>query len=50
MPVRTRSYTIFTPGVGFTIGMSSSTDPAWYEEEEFEATLLSIRIGSRLSP
>lgn len=40
-----RLYTIFSPGIAFTLSMSSSADPAYFEEEEFREILGSIRIG-----
>lgn len=40
-----RSWTVFTPGNGFTISMSSSADPAWYREDDFSEIIHSVRIG-----
>jgi hypothetical protein len=43
--ILTRLFTLFTPTVAFTIGMSSSADPRYYDEAEFDAMLESVRIG-----
>jgi hypothetical protein len=43
--VRSRAYSIFTPGMVFSVGMSSSIDECFYDEEEFEEILRSITIG-----
>jgi hypothetical protein len=45
MRVLARSYLVLTPGLAFTIGMSSSADPQFGVPEEFAAVLGSIRIG-----
>ncbi len=43
--VRSRSYLIMTPGIGFTVGMSSSSDERFYDEGDFEKILGSISIA-----
>lgn len=43
--VISRSYAIFTPGRAFSIGLSSSGDPEYYDESEFRSVVASIRIG-----
>lgn len=43
--VRSRIYLVFTPGVAFTISLTSSDDPAYYDEADFEQILQSVRIG-----
>lgn len=45
-PVISRSYTIFAPGRAFTVGVSSSGDPAYYDESECQSIVASIRIGT----
>lgn len=45
MRVLARSYLVLTPGLAFTIGMSSSADPLFGVPDEFAAVLGSIRIG-----
>ena len=45
--VLARSYTIFTPGIVFTLGMPSSLDPRHYDEDDFTSVLASVRIGRR---
>lgn len=42
-----RGYSIFTPGILFTLGMSSSPDPKHYDEDDFTSVLESVRIGRR---
>lgn len=46
-PIRilSRLFTLFTPTVAFTIGMSSSADARFYREEDFDAMLASVRVG-----
>ncbi len=46
MGVLARSYLVLGPGLAFTIAMSSSDDPLYYDEADFTAALASIRIGS----
>lgn len=43
--VLSRSFTVWTPLASFTIGMSTSTDPRFYDEAELDGVLASIRIG-----
>lgn len=43
--ILSRLFTLFLPTIAFTIGMSSSADPRYYDEAEFDAMLASIRIG-----
>jgi hypothetical protein len=43
--VLSRSVTIWTPTASFTIGISTSTDPRFYDEDELDAILASVRIG-----
>ena len=43
--IRSRSHTIFTPAVAFTVGMSSSIDEEVFEESDFEQIVSSISIG-----
>lgn len=45
MRVLARSYLVLTPGLAFTIGMSSSADPQFGVPDEFAAVLASVRIG-----
>jgi hypothetical protein len=41
-----RTYTIFTPGIAFTIGLSSSNDNKYFNEADFNAIISSVRIGT----
>lgn len=45
--VLSRSYVVFTPGLAFTIGMASSSDPDYYDEDDFIVALSSIVIDRR---
>lgn len=45
MGVISRSLVIFAPRYAFTVGLSSSDDPAHFDEAEFDAILASIRIA-----
>ena len=40
-----RAMSIFTPGIAFTVGMTSSADPEFSAEEELPAVIQSITIG-----
>jgi hypothetical protein len=40
-----RVYTVFALGRAYTLGLSGSDDPAWYDERKFDAILASVRIG-----
>lgn len=42
-PVESRMYTIFTPRVVFSLGMSGSTDRRYAPPEDFQAILESVR-------
>ena len=44
--VISRSYTIFTPGLAFTIGLSSSDQPDYYRESDFTEIINSVKIGA----
>ncbi len=44
--VRSRSYLVFTPGLAFTLGLSSSDDPAFYDEVDFVGIIRSVRVGA----
>jgi hypothetical protein len=46
--VLARSIVIFSPGVSFTIGMSSSEDPAYFDEDAFDRVLASVSIAKRV--
>jgi hypothetical protein len=46
MPVLAHNYLVPTPGLAFTVAMSSSPDPLYYDEGDFAAALSSVRIGS----
>ena len=46
MPVLAHNYLVLTPGLAFTVAMSSSTDALYYDEGDFAAALSSVRIGS----
>jgi hypothetical protein len=46
MPVLAHNYLVPTPGLAFTVAMSSSPDPRYYDEGDFAAALASVRIGS----
>ena len=46
--VLARSIVIFSPGITFTIGMSSSEDPAYFDERDFDAVLASVSIAKRV--
>ena len=46
--VLARSIVIFSPGVSFTIGMSSSEDPAYFDEGDFDRVLASVSIAKRV--
>jgi hypothetical protein len=46
MPVLAHNYLVPTPGLAFTVAMSSSPDPRYYDEADFAAALASVRIGS----
>ena len=41
---RSRTYVVFVRGLAFTISLSGSDDPMYYDEAEFEAILRSVRI------
>lgn len=43
--VRSRLYLVFTPGTAFTFNLSSSDDPAYYDEADFDRIIQSVRIG-----
>ena len=43
--VLSRSHTVFAPQATFTIGLSGSADPAYYDESEFDAVLESLWVG-----
>lgn len=43
--VLARSLSIFTPGLAFSVGMTSSVDPEYYKEEEFHSVVRSMTIG-----
>lgn len=47
MSVLTRGHVVFSPHIAFSIGLSSSTDPAYYEEADFERIIASVEIGAR---
>lgn len=42
--VISRSYVIFAPRYAFTLGLSSSDDPAFYEEAEFARIISSLQL------
>ncbi|MBK6407947.1 MAG: hypothetical protein IPF66_24840 [Holophagales bacterium] len=44
--VLARSVVIFSPGITFTIGMSSRKTLAYFDERDFDAVLASISIAS----
>jgi hypothetical protein len=44
MGVISRSYVIFGPRYAFTLGLSSSDDPAFYVESEFADIVASVRV------
>ncbi len=46
MPVLVHNYLLPTPGLVFTLAMSSSPDPLYYDEGDFAAALSSLRIGA----
>jgi hypothetical protein len=46
MRVLAHNYLVPTPGLAFTVAMSSSVDALYYDEGDFAAALSSIRIGS----
>jgi hypothetical protein len=46
MPVLAHNYLVPTPGLAFTVAMSSSADALYYDEGDFAAALSSVRIGS----
>ncbi|MGH8443715.1 MAG: hypothetical protein ACREVL_00550, partial [Solimonas sp.] len=45
MAVLTRGYIVFAGHLAFSVGLSSSADPAYYDEADFAAIVSSIRIG-----
>ncbi len=44
--VFSRSYAVFAPGRAFTIGLSSSADEDYYDENDFDRIIASVRIGA----
>jgi hypothetical protein len=44
--VLSRSYTVFALGRAYTLGLSGSDDAAYYDEQDFDAILSSVRIGA----
>ena len=44
--VISRSYTVFTPGHAFTLGLSSSDHPDYYSETDFTGIINSVKIGA----
>jgi hypothetical protein len=40
-----RTYSIFTEGVTYTVGLSGSADPLYCDESEFDFIISSVRIG-----
>lgn len=45
MSVLTRGHLVFAPRLAFSIGLSSSADPAYYDEAEFARILASVEIA-----
>ena len=44
--VLSRAYTVFALGRAYTLGLSGSDDAAYYDEQDFDAILSSVRIGA----
>jgi len=44
MGILNRTYVVFAPRFTFTIGLSSSDDPAYYHEAEFISIISSVRV------
>jgi hypothetical protein len=47
MSVLTRGHLVFAPRFAFSIGLSSSADPAYYDEADFAHIVASIEIAER---
>jgi hypothetical protein len=45
LPILSRVHTVFTSGTAFTMGLSSSADPNYYDESDFDRIIASVRIG-----
>lgn len=47
MRVRCHNYLVFAPGMGVTMALSGSADPAYCSEADFAGIIRSVRIGAR---
>ena len=45
-PVISRSWLLFAPGRAFTVGLSTSGDPGYYDERDIEQVVASIWVGA----
>jgi hypothetical protein len=46
LKVISRSYSLFTEGVAYTVGLSGSADPLYCDESELDFIISSVRIGA----